>query len=122
MNLAVLPHYFRAPRIGKNLPVEMPASDRSTSPDARMNLLLRFETESGPRTVVAPNLPLKLASEITTAMIRSGHYAEFIDQYTPLSIAERVKLQKRRTATRKNAQEIGNDNVFAIAPSQKKAS
>ncbi len=71
-----------------------PDYHRSTSPDARMNLLLRFDTPLGPRTIVASGIPLPLASEITATMIRGGQYAEFIDQCQPLSIAERVKRKK----------------------------
>src|ERR1039457_78242 len=52
---------------------------RSISPEARMNLLLRFETESGPRTIVAPGVLLPVASEIALAMERAGHFAEFVD-------------------------------------------
>ncbi len=71
-----------------------PDYHRSTAPDARMNLLMRFDTQLGPRTIVASGIPLTIASEITATMIRSGQYAEFIDQCQPLSVAERVKRRK----------------------------
>jgi hypothetical protein len=64
---------------------------RSTSPDARMNLLLRFETESGPRTIVAPGVPLPVASEIVQEMARAGHFADYLDQLAPLQMSEWMK-------------------------------
>jgi hypothetical protein len=75
-----------------------PDYHRSTAPDARMNLLLRFDTTLGPRTIVASGIPLTMASEITATMIRSGQYAEFIDQCQPLTVAERVKRRKLEKA------------------------
>lgn len=82
-----------------------PDFHRSTSPDASMNVLLRFDTPLGPRTIVASGIPLMIASEITATMIRNGQYAEFIDQCQPLSVAERVKrkkLEKNRTGKLNN--------------------
>ncbi|HEX3756515.1 MAG TPA: hypothetical protein VHV26_15700 [Rhizomicrobium sp.] len=82
-------------------PIEVapdPDYHRSTAPDARMNLLLRFDTPLGPRTIVTSGIPLTFASEITAAMIRSGQYAEFIDQCQPLTVAERVKRKKMERA------------------------
>jgi hypothetical protein len=75
---------------------------RSTSPAAKMTLILRFETERGPRTILAPEIPLALASEITREMIRAGHFAEFVDQLPPLSVAKRVKARRdcQRTGDR----------------------
>jgi hypothetical protein len=67
---------------------------RSTQPDARMNLLLRFETANGPRTIVAPGVCLATASEIALVMSEAGHFAEFVDHMPPVSIAERLKLRK----------------------------
>ena len=92
---------------GEETPEVTPDPDyhRSTAPDAKMNMLLRFDTTLGPRTVVASGIPLALASEITATMIRSGQYAEFIDQCQPLTIAERVKrkkLEKARTSKQTN--------------------
>ncbi len=52
-----------------------PDYHRSTAPDARMNLLLRFDTQLGPRTIVASGIPLTIASEITATMIRAGQYS-----------------------------------------------
>jgi hypothetical protein len=83
-------------------PLEM---ERSTSVDAPMNLLLRFETASGPRTVIACSVPLATAREIAETMNRTGQYAEFVDRCAPLSIADRVMmknlddLQMQDTAT-----------------------
>jgi hypothetical protein len=64
--------------------------ERRTCPDAVMNLMLRFETERGPRTVVAPGLPLTLATEIADAMILAGHYAELTDHTPAFTVAEHV--------------------------------
>ena len=71
-----------------------------------MNLVMRFETESGPRTVVAPRVPLGVASQIARTMIVAGHYTEFIDEFPPVTMAERIKrlkAQKGRTARREHA-------------------
>ena len=59
-----------------------------------MNLLLRFVTEAGPRTVVATGIPLRIASDIAREMGRAGHFAEFVDQYPLFTIAERIKRRK----------------------------
>jgi hypothetical protein len=82
-----------------------PDYHRSTAPDAKMNMLLRFDTALGPRTIVASGIPLVMASEITATMIRAGQYAEFIDQCQPLTVAERIKrkkLEKGRSAKQPN--------------------
>jgi hypothetical protein len=85
-----------------------PAQDlaRSTSPCAPMSLLLRFETEAGPRTIIASGIPLAHASDIAWEMEKAGHYAQFVDQLPNLSIGERVKLlksRKRGSAKRKQS-------------------
>ena len=82
-------------------PTPAPAQDdlgRSTAPDAPMNLLLRFETESGPRTVIAPSVPLKLASDIAAVMIQAGHFAEYVDHLPSQSVAVRIKRRKAEEA------------------------
>jgi hypothetical protein len=71
--------------------------ERRTCPDAVMNLMLRFETERGPRTLVAAGVPLTLASEIADAMIQAGHYAEMVDHTPTLTVAQHVA---RRNAPR----------------------
>ena len=68
--------------------------ERSTSPDAPMNLLLRFDTANGPRTVIACSVPLATAREIADTMSRTGQHAEFIDRCAPLSIADRLMMRK----------------------------
>lgn len=68
--------------------------ERSTSPDAPMNLLLRFDTENGPRTVIACSVPLATAREIAETMSRAGQHAEFVDRCAPLSIADRLMMKK----------------------------
>jgi hypothetical protein len=79
-----------------------PASDddfrHSTSPEARMNLLLRFETDSGPRTIVAAGIPLRAASEIAHAMKCAGHFAELTDYLPPVTMAERMKHRRAEDA------------------------
>ncbi len=68
--------------------------ERSTSPDATMNLLLRFETASGPRTVIACSVPLATARDIVDTMRSAGQHAEFVDRCAPLSVADRVMIEK----------------------------
>jgi len=71
---------------------------RRTLPDATMNLLLRFETESGPRTIVAPRIPLKVASQLADTMIAAGHYAQVVDAYPVLTVAQRIaQIEANRT-------------------------
>ena len=67
--------------------------ERSTTPTAPMNLLLRFETVNGPRTVIASSVPLQTAREVADAMIRAGQHAEFVDRCTALSIADRLMMK-----------------------------
>jgi hypothetical protein len=66
---------------------------RSTSSDAPMNLLLRFETSSGPRTVIACSVPRQVAREIADVMTKCGQHADFIDRCAPLSISDRVMIK-----------------------------
>ena len=66
----------------------------STSPDAPMHLLLRFETAHGPRTVIASSVPRKAASDIREVMLKHGQHAEFIDRIEPLSVSDRVMINK----------------------------
>jgi hypothetical protein len=65
---------------------------RSMAPDAPMNLLLRFETASGPRTVIACSVPRQVAREIAEVMLRCGQHADFIDRCAPLSISDRLMV------------------------------
>jgi hypothetical protein len=81
-------------RPAPQVPDSEPEFCRSTSPDAQMNLLLRFETPSGPRTIVAPGVPLSVASEIVQEMARAGHFAQFLDQLTPIRMTEWIKRRK----------------------------
>jgi hypothetical protein len=81
---------------------------RSTSPDARMNLLLRFETASGPRTIVAPGISLAMASEIAQAMSEAGHFADFVDHLPSMSVKGHLERRNEKEA-RWNAQVIGLD-------------
>jgi hypothetical protein len=86
--------------------------DTRTSPDAVMKIFLRFDTPDGPRTVIAPNVPLLLATQIAAAMSRVGLHAEYVEQYDRLSIAERLQL-KKTNVTNKSARTQGN--VIALA-------
>ena len=67
--------------------------ERSFSPEAAMNLLLRFETAIGPRTVIACSVPRHVAAEIADVMKRTGQHAEFIDRCSPLSVADRIMIK-----------------------------
>lgn len=68
--------------------------DRRTTPDARMDLLLRFVTESGPRTIIASAIPLGLASEIMREMEKAGHFAQYVDHLEALPLGERIRRRK----------------------------
>ncbi len=67
--------------------------ERRSSPDALMNLILRFETASGPRTVIACAVPRQIAAEIADVMNASGQHAEFVDRCSALSVADRLLLR-----------------------------
>lgn len=67
--------------------------ERSFHPDAPMNLLQRFETASGPRTVIACSVSRQVAAEIAEVMKKAGHHADFIDRCAPLSIADRIMIK-----------------------------
>ena len=72
---------------------EFDGQERSQSPEAAMNLLLRFETSSGPRTVIACSVPRQVAAEITEVMKMAGQHAEFVDRCSPLSVADRLMIK-----------------------------
>ena len=61
-----------------------------------MKVFLRFDTPDGPRTIIAPNVPLLLANQIAVAMSRAGLHAEYVEQYDRLSIADRLAIRKRK--------------------------
>jgi putative SOS response-associated peptidase YedK len=92
--------HFVGRRIGRsaNATVAETKFERSTDPTALMNLFLRFQTANGPRTVIAPAVPLKLASEIAETVISVGQYAEYIDRYVTLPIADRLTRLKTTVA------------------------
>ena len=69
------------------------AAERSSSPNAAMNLVLRFETASGPRTVIACSVPRQVAAEIKDVMTKAGQHAEFIDRCSPLSVSDRLMIK-----------------------------
>jgi hypothetical protein len=66
---------------------------RSSLPDALMNLILRFETASGPRTVIACSVPRQVAAEIAAVMHSVGQHAEFVDRYSSLSVSDRLLMR-----------------------------
>jgi hypothetical protein len=72
---------------------------RSTDPQALMDVLLRFETAFGPRTIVAPGVSLAMASEIAFVMSQAGHFAEFVDHIPSVSVHEHVKRRKAQART-----------------------
>jgi hypothetical protein len=59
-----------------------------------MNLLLRFETPSGPRTIIAPGVSLATASEVALVMSQAGHFAEFVDYLPSQPIDQQIKRRK----------------------------
>ena len=73
---------------------DLPSLERSNTPTAPTNLLLRFETANGPRTVIASSVPLQMAREVTDAMIKAGHYAEHVDRCQPASVADHIVMKK----------------------------
>jgi hypothetical protein len=73
--------------------IQMVSNERSTDPGATMNLLLRFETASGPRTVIASSVPRQIASEITEVMRSAGQHAEFVDRCSTLSVEDRLLIK-----------------------------
>ena len=75
-----------------------PEFSRRSLPDATMNLILRFETELGPRTIVASRIPLGVASLIANTMIGAGQYAEVTDEFPQVTMAERIKRLKSQKA------------------------
>ena len=56
--------------------------------DGQVNLVLRFVTDSGPRTIIAPGVPRKVASDIAKEMEKAGHRAEYTDHLRCLSLEQ----------------------------------
>jgi hypothetical protein len=79
---------------------------RRTHPDAPMTLLLRFSTQSGPRTIVAGGIPLGIASDIAREVSRAGHFAHYIGECPRLTVAECLK--------RRNAEPQGRSKVGMV--------
>jgi len=71
-----------------------------------MNLILRFETASGPRTVIACAVPRQVAAEITEVMNSAGHHAEFVDRCSTLSVADRLLLRDIDQVPRRQTEDI----------------
>jgi len=69
-------------------------NQRSQSPEAPMNLIMRFETASGPRTVIACSVPRHIAAEISDVLNAAGQHAKFVDRYSPLSISDRLLMRE----------------------------
>lgn len=93
---------------------ELLSLERSTTPTTAMNLLLRFETTNGPRTVIACSVPLQTAREVADAMRRAGHEADFVDRCASLSVADRVvmkKLQQLRTSNQESRAVLASDTA-----------
>ena len=78
-------------------------SHRSTHPDAPMQMVLRFTTDSGPRTIIASGVPLRVASAITLEMLRAGHFAEYADDRPRLAMALWARGQKNKAGARPRA-------------------
>ena len=73
---------------------EAAETERSRSPEAPMNLIMRFETASGPRTVIACSVPRHIAAEIADVLHAAGQHAEFVDRYSPLSVSDRLLMRE----------------------------
>ena len=88
--------------------------ERSSLPSASMNLLLRFQTASGPRTVIACSVSRQVASEIADVMTATGQYAEFIDRCMPLSISDIIMMRTLATQSEES-------NVIGLAKKSDRA-
>ena len=75
------------------------STGRSTMPDAPMQMLLRFTTDAGPRTIIASGIPLKVASAIALEMNRAGHFAEYVDDNPRMNLAARTRKRKTGKAS-----------------------
>lgn len=79
---------------------------RRTEPNAPTTMLLRFMTESGPRTIVATGIPLRIAADIEREMMRAGHFADHVDEFPRLTMAERIKRLKVERAAASKARTV----------------
>jgi hypothetical protein len=74
---------------------ELPAFERSIALDAPTTLFMCIQTADGPRTVIASNVSLAAATQISKSLAAAGHYAEFVDQYgSRENIRERLLRQR----------------------------
>jgi predicted metal-dependent phosphoesterase TrpH len=78
----------------------------SSSPDALMNLILRFETANGPRTVIACSVPRHVAAEVAEVMHAVGQHAAFVDRYSPLSVADRILMRDIEQIPQRETEDI----------------
>ena len=83
--------------------------ERSQSPEAPMNLVMRFETASGPRTVIACSVPRHIAADISDVLRAAGQHAEFIDRYSPLSVSDRLLIREIQQVPRHRTEAFEND-------------
>lgn len=75
--------------------LELSPLERSTNPDAPMSLFMRIQTLNGPRTVIASNVTVQAAQQISEILALEGHYAEFVDQCsTKDTVPERVRRKR----------------------------
>ena len=96
------------------------AFQRRSSPDALMNLILRFETASGPRTVIACSVPRHVAAEIADVMHSAGQHAEFVDRYSPLSVSDHLLMREIDQVRRQETEGPRSDWAAAISPRMSK--
>jgi hypothetical protein len=89
--MKLIPDFGRAASVSPSSD-EADGLERRHSPDAPMNLLLRFETASGPRTVITCSVSRNVAAEITEVMRSHGQDAHFVDRCAPLSVTDRVMI------------------------------
>lgn len=96
----------------------MTGLDRDTHHAASVDLLLRFATANGPRTVMVPNLPLSDASAIAREMVIAGHHAEYFDHRGGKPMSTHIK-ELKRAARAKAAAASASTNVVPIKLSKK---
>ena len=90
----------------------MNPSDRSTDPDAMMELHLSFATERCSRTIIVPAVPLHIATLIADLVRVGGHAAEFKDAMpAQRSLSARLGAYQKRLARAREKAENVQQNV-----------
>jgi hypothetical protein len=76
--------------------LRVPDVEQSTLPSRTTKLLVRVDTDFGPRTVVTGSVTREVASAIASALAKGGVEAAFVDGGVAASVAEIVKRRKPR--------------------------